>query len=279
MIRGDVPNDERVDEHIAAAGRGSASLASTSIQTSTISSRRSARTPKLTFAADARIRPELIIVAQNRPGVVGSHRVERLRRSAPLAGVISLLGSWCEGQARTGRPMHGTLRLYWHEFAPWWRRQLALRATGRCPDWGRPDSIGLQSPSLCTSCSVLRTPHSIFHGVIALSTPGWETADALADVLQRAGYATVWQPPGGAAPAVRGATAGIWEGGQLDDREAEELAAFCRRLAGDSAPRCRAAGFSAPRSLRSRPPGRRRGRAWQAVAQRGSFGDGVLVGS
>ena len=30
--------------------------------------------------------------------------------------------------------------------------------------------------------------------------------------------------------------AGIWEGGQLDDREADDLGAYCRALARDAAP-------------------------------------------
>ena len=69
----------------------------------------------------------------------GSHcDVEQLRRRVPLAGMVSLLGSWCEGETRTGRPVKGVLRTYWYDFPNWWRRQLALRAAGRCPDWARP---------------------------------------------------------------------------------------------------------------------------------------------
>jgi hypothetical protein len=184
---------------------------------------------ELTFDATTRVCPELIIVARSRPGVMGSRCVEQLRRAAPLAGVVALLGSWCEGQARASRPTHDALRLYWYEFASWWRRQLALYAAGRCPDWARPESLGFQPTSL-------PTPHSPLHTLIALSTSHWETADVLADVLRRAGYATVWQPAGRSVPVVRGVAVGIWEAGQLDDREAEDLAAFCRRLARDSAP-------------------------------------------
>jgi AmiR/NasT family two-component response regulator len=37
-------------------------------------------------------------------------------------------------------------------------------------------------------------------------------------------------------PLVRGVAAGIWDGSQLDVREAHDLAKFCGRLARESAP-------------------------------------------
>ena len=51
--------------------------------------------------------PELIVMAQSRPGVFSAQWIERLRRSAPLAGVVALLGTWCEGETRSGRPAPG----------------------------------------------------------------------------------------------------------------------------------------------------------------------------
>ena len=53
--------------------------------------------------------PELIVLAQSWPGQFSPKQIERLRRLAPLARVDELLGSWCEGETRTGRPPGGTL--------------------------------------------------------------------------------------------------------------------------------------------------------------------------
>jgi len=175
--------------------------------------------------------PELIVAAQARPGTICRHEIERLRRQAPLAGAVALLGSWCEGETRTGRPWPGVERQYWYEFPAWWRRQMALRATGRCPDWARPPDFGFRIADFG-----LRTELCRKSGLIILRIARRETADALADVFHRAGYATAWQPPGTSAVRVRGAVAGIWEGGQLDDSESADLAAFCRQIAGDRAP-------------------------------------------
>ena len=220
--------------------------------------------------------PELIVIAQSRPDVIGRRDVEHLRRSAPLAGIVGLMGTWCEGETRTGRPWPGVTRLYWYEFPTWWWRQMRLRAAGRCPDWARCGDVVLPDVASTTLKTSLPTPSPLrggtkraratdvaraqcgsqsrsepgrgssggesngaafrSRGVIELCVPRRETAEVLADVLQSAGYATVWHRNAAGAPVVRGVVAGIWDGGQLDDREANDLKVFCRRLKRQQAP-------------------------------------------
>jgi hypothetical protein len=69
-----------------------------------------------------------------------------------------------------------------------------------------------------------------------VNTPARDTAVALGDVFQGAGYASVWLPGGRGVPLLRGATAGIWDGGQLSKTEENDLAAFCNSLRRDAAP-------------------------------------------
>jgi len=178
--------------------------------------------------------PELVVLAASRPGVIHTADVQQLRRAAPLTGVVALLGSWCEGETRSGRPAAGVGRIYWYDFPGWWRRQLAAWADGHCPEWARPE--GGQERDSQSSRFDFVTDAPPQQGLVVLDTTCWETAEALGDVLRPAGFATVWTQFDRHRPQVRGATAGIWEGRQLDGREAERLAAFCRRLAGDGAP-------------------------------------------
>jgi hypothetical protein len=138
--------------------------------------------------------------------------------------MVALLGTWCEGETRTGRPWPGIPRYYWYEFPAWFRRQTMLRAAGRCPDWAQCE-FGLSS-----AYSGVEITNGSSRGVIQLSVSRRETADALTDALDAAGYATVWHHRGEFGTHVRGAAAGIWDGGQLDDSEAVDLIAFCRRL-------------------------------------------------
>jgi hypothetical protein len=168
--------------------------------------------------------PELTLVVQSRPGMIRNCDIERLRHDAPLAGIVALLGTWCEGETRTGRPWPGVPRFYWYEFPAWFRRQMTLRAAGRCPDWAQCE-FGAQS-----SCSGARIINRNSRGVIQLSVSQRETADAMTDALNAAGYAIVWHRGVEPGMHVRGAVAGVWEGAQLDEGEAAELATFCRRL-------------------------------------------------
>jgi len=177
--------------------------------------------------------PELIVVAQSRPGVFAARDIDGLRRSAPLAGVVALLGSWCEGESRSGRPAAGVSRLYWYEFPNWWRRQLALRAAGRRPEWARPAASEEQGADPLRGCP--GREQGVIGGTIAIDTVCFDTAMALADVLQSAGADAIWVRPGREAD-LSGVTFGIWEGGQLGDAEAERLAAFCTKLTTNSAP-------------------------------------------
>jgi hypothetical protein len=165
--------------------------------------------------------PELIVVCQSRPGTVSKSLVESWRRSAPLAGVVALAGSWCEGETRTGRPLVGVDRLYWHQFPAWWRRQLSLRAAGYCPAWAGANSTRISEPGR-------PRPRPI---VVAIRTDVRETADSLADALNDAGIASTWQCRLNRVTTVRGATAGIWVGGQLSDSEVADLRAFSRSIA------------------------------------------------
>jgi hypothetical protein len=178
--------------------------------------------------ASVEMSPELIVLAQSRPDSICSDVLNDLRRAAPLAGIITLAGSWCEGEMRTGRPWPGAQRLYWYEFPAWWRRQIQLHAANRCPDWTRPAT---QLPRLC----VPGHPR-LRSGLIVLRTPRRDNADALADVLNQAGHSTAWQRHDRARTHTRGAFAGIWDGGQLNDAETADLEMFCARMSRDGAP-------------------------------------------
>ncbi len=82
--------------------------------------------------------PEVIVIAQARPGEFSADQVDRLRRLAPLARVLGLLGSWCEGEARSGHPWPGVTRVYWHDWLPHWQQEVQRAAPGECPAWGLP---------------------------------------------------------------------------------------------------------------------------------------------
>jgi len=161
--------------------------------------------------------PEVVLVAQSRPGVVGRQEWMRLRRNAPLAGFVSLVGSWCEGETRTGQPAAGIERKLWYEFPLWWRRQLDVRSSGRCPEW----------VNSADGRSVARTG-SLAGQRVAIAADAWDTAAAISDVVVDAGGKAIWTARGDVS--VEDCTVGIWDGAQLSEREAAQLTMFCGEL-------------------------------------------------
>jgi hypothetical protein len=169
--------------------------------------------------------PEVIVLAQSRPGAIRAREVERLRRSAPLAGVVSLLGSWCEGETRTGRPPAGVRRLYWYEFPNWWRRQISLRTAGRCPQWARVEDFGWRMAD-----------GGLKLGRVAVSAESWETVAAIGNALSSSGAECVWCRSQLMDQSEQKFAAGLWVGGQLSEEESKRLARFCSHMAETDAP-------------------------------------------
>jgi hypothetical protein len=172
--------------------------------------------------------PELIVAAQSVPYAVSPGELQAIRREAPLAGIVGLMGTWCEGEMRTGRPWTGIERIYWYNFPGWWRRQLELRACSACPDWARG------SDGIAGTLSRESDPRR--NGLVVVATGTRETALAISDALQAAGYATVWQTLNGNRPVIQGAIAAIWDGGQLSHEEEVRLAEYCERQGRDNTP-------------------------------------------
>lgn len=156
--------------------------------------------------------PEFILIAQPLPGDVSQEDIEALRRAAPLAQIVIIAGSWCEGELRTGHPPEGVLRMYWHELLSWWPQRRA-------------------SPYL-DSLFASRCSESTFAinqiGSIAISSSSLATYETLASTLALASFDTKWIRNGDVLPA--DSTVGIWDGGQLDDAELVYLKIFATEI-------------------------------------------------
>jgi CheY-like chemotaxis protein len=79
-----------------------------------------------------------IVLAQRTPGEFVAEEVAKLQRRAPLARFIALLGSWCEGEMRTGRPIAGVTRVLWHQWPARFERLLPRIRSGQSNAWSLP---------------------------------------------------------------------------------------------------------------------------------------------
>ena len=188
--------------------------------------------------------PELVLLAQSHPGGNDQFDIERLRQLAPLTRVIVVAGSWCEGELRTGRPLTGVVRLYWYEFAAWWRAALERFARGETPPWAEPLTEVRAGHSIRLGSSPNKRP---IHGraekrMLAIDTTDFAAFEALSAGLTPLGWECFWRPRHRPAPNSRSTTthesptAALWDGGQLDGEELENLANLCRRMTAQNAP-------------------------------------------
>jgi hypothetical protein len=173
---------------------------------------------------DARADTELIVIAQARPRQWEGPWLDAIRRAWPLVRIAAVLGTWCEGETRTGEPLAADVRVFWYRFPMWWRRQMVLLANGRAAEWSNQGSHGSHGP-LCENLAGLGEPGG--GGMLLIAADDRESAESIAAACQYGGWASVWVRWPASLPVTRGATAIVYNGGRLDERELAVIGQLC----------------------------------------------------
>jgi CheY-like chemotaxis protein len=168
--------------------------------------------------AEGNAQPDVIVVAQAFPGQFSHRMLDQLRRLAPLARVVGLMGSWCEGEMRTGSPWPGAVRTYWHQWTARCNRELRQLADGGCCSWTLPPTATEEERLLVDAKE--RWPPC--QGLVIICGRSLETADWLSAACRSRGFATVWQRPPVTAK-IEGAKAAIFDGAQLSEEQCGDL--------------------------------------------------------
>ena len=152
--------------------------------------------------------PELILVFQSRPDEVLTSELLPAQQCAPLSEWWLVLGSWCEGETRTGFPAPGIRRVYWHRLAA----ELAYesefggpsrcRQRGVCRTWNLVDETLARAEADTRPCEFEVGPSSSESTEHRWQTPSLvfirtlerEAYAALAEYCQCLGLATSWLP-------------------------------------------------------------------------------------
>jgi CheY-like chemotaxis protein len=130
---------------------------------------------------------DLILLATARPGEITARQAHRLRRQAPLSPVVALLGSWCDGQMRTGRPLPAVVQTAWHAGPMRLAREMASWQQGELPIWEVPPTA---TPEERLQHEVDRTPGFVASGLIALCGRDVSLLECLADSCAELGFST-----------------------------------------------------------------------------------------
>ncbi len=192
----------------------------------------------------AGLRPDVMVIVQRRPGEIAPEAVEALRRLAPLAVVVALQSSWCEGEGRSGRPLPGVVRVSWRRFESEILPGLIRLREGRLPDWAGPATTTPEERLLRQSADPL--PQG--RGAVGILAHSHEARRLLADICRAGGWSVAQlrglQADGGgtATSIVSGphgqdghATAGacdvvLWDAGQVPGEMAPVICLLRERV-------------------------------------------------
>lgn len=170
-------------------------------------------------------RPQLVVVAQPRPGCVSPGDVERLHRAVPLARLVALLGSYCEGEVRSGTPWPGVLRVYWHEWLGRCQAELPGLLAGSTSTWALPrTATGVDQALLAARRGWQQHP-----GMVLVRTAKHDEFEGLADVCLNLGLSPVWLPPNH-PPQLKRADLLLWDSDGRQPDEWMELKQWHDRL-------------------------------------------------
>ena len=135
--------------------------------------------------------PAAIVVAQSRPGQFSRQDIERLHAAAPLARLIALVGPWCEGEARSGRPWPGVVRVSWRSWSSQLPRELGIGQSATAVRLPRTTTEAERLAS--TVAGLRRQPASNFKA--AICTANRSEYESLREALAVLGMTAVWWQP------------------------------------------------------------------------------------
>jgi hypothetical protein len=157
-----------------------------------------------------------VVLAQARPGQIRQADIDRLGDRFPLANLVALLGSWCEGETRSGSPWPGVVRVYWHQWPARCQQQLLISEAPT--SWQLPRTVS----------AVERSTHAVLQGtaagsgLVAIHTRRVSFFRSLASACQAGGYAAAWVTTPHSW-MIAGAHAVLWDGEHGRDQAFAQL--------------------------------------------------------
>ena len=166
--------------------------------------------------------PELCFLLQRYPGEFPALELDALLRRWPLTRFVTVAGSLCEGEPRSGQPWPGQVRIYWHEFPGWWALQCKRIANGQAAEWALPRTS--REEDVIRNLGDVEWPGlEGLIGVVGSRRSG--AANCLLDILRTANLAGVLLP-GDHSTMVTGLRCLLWDDADPDGLWRDELRAL-----------------------------------------------------
>jgi CheY-like chemotaxis protein len=180
------------------------------------------------LAAGACAPPELVLLAEPRRGQFSHASLAALRKQVPLVRVWRMLGSWCEGESRSGRPPAACLTTYWHQWAARFGGEVEIVRRGGNPGWALPLTATADEQILAATDSSFQQSRS---GTIAICASSATAAASLVDLCRAAGYDT-WIVADDGRIRASGASAVLWDTTVEQMTDTRRVAELRGRLSG-----------------------------------------------
>jgi CheY-like chemotaxis protein len=137
--------------------------------------------------------PDLLVLLQSRSGQFLETELLRLRSCMPLARAVVVLGSWCEGEMRSGRPLAGVRRVAWNAWPLRLERELAAWHYGG-GIWSLPATAG-EEELVLEADGLPEVPHARVRSLpVAIRTGSTLFGGCLVESLTRHGQEAVCLP-------------------------------------------------------------------------------------
>jgi hypothetical protein len=148
----------------------------------------------------------LLVVAQSRRDQFSRDVWSRMLQQFVNRPVVALLGSWCEGESRSGQAVPGVVRVYWHQWIGQLDRFLHQLQKHQLSSWHLPRIAANADRILLDSYYDQELAgHCLVAGISSLTESGYSM---IADGLQQLGCQPVWLEAewGGVEPNCRQTT-------------------------------------------------------------------------
>lgn len=132
----------------------------------------------------------LVLIAQPRRGQFEVGLVEQLQNRFAHLPIVSLEGSWCEGESRSGSPIPGLIHIYWHQWQGRLDNFLYRLNRHEQPSWHLPKICSL--PDRIVHDLEWEPVRVEFDAVVGISSLTADGFGMLRDAFERTGQRTIW---------------------------------------------------------------------------------------
>jgi hypothetical protein len=145
--------------------------------------------------------PDWVVLLSSHPGEWQAPDVLQIRTRFPVARLVALLGSWQEGERRSGQPLAGVWSVMWHRWLPFFDREWQALLAGRAGCLASPSTASV--PELLLSD---RSAESVVVRRVAVCATHPVTRAGLEETLRQLGHevlgaagdadVVIWDDPG-----------------------------------------------------------------------------------